>query len=138
MLVVRDGRVLLVRRAVEPFLDHWDLPGGFLEAGEAPEDGARREVREETGLSVRPTGLVGILMDVYGPEAQPTLSICYTAEVSGGRERPGSDAAETGWFELDALPERLAFASTKEALELLNRQLCQHPLRHSVTRKTGD
>ena len=52
-LIVRDGCVLLVKRAVEPFKDYWDLPGGFLEAGEHPRDGMLREVREETGLDVR-------------------------------------------------------------------------------------
>ncbi len=48
-LIVRDGCVLLVKRAVEPFKDYWDIPGGFLEAGEHPQDGMRCEVKEETG-----------------------------------------------------------------------------------------
>ncbi len=59
-LVVREHAVLLVRRALEPFKDYWDIPGGFLEAGEHPEEGARREVLEETGLEVKITGLHGI------------------------------------------------------------------------------
>ena len=49
-LVLRDGKVLLAQRAVEPFHGAWDIPGGFLENGEHPQDGVVRELREETGL----------------------------------------------------------------------------------------
>jgi 8-oxo-dGTP diphosphatase len=52
-LVGRDGQVLLGRRAVEPGLGSWDIPGGFLNPWEHPSEAAVREVREETGLQVR-------------------------------------------------------------------------------------
>jgi NADH pyrophosphatase NudC (nudix superfamily) len=51
-LIVKENRVLLVLRAVEPFKGCWDIPGGFLEAGEHPYDGMLREVKEETGLEI--------------------------------------------------------------------------------------
>jgi len=50
--VVKGGRLLLVKRGVEPYKGCWDIPGGFLEAGEHPEDGAVREGQEETGLKL--------------------------------------------------------------------------------------
>ena len=117
VVVVRDGAVLLVKRALEPFRGYWDIPGGFLESGEPPAEGARRELREETGLEIAPTEVVGIYMDVYGEEQEPTLNICYLATVIGGEERAGSDATETAWFALDALPEQIAFTWEREALE---------------------
>jgi ADP-ribose pyrophosphatase YjhB (NUDIX family) len=115
-LVVREGRVLLVRRAFEPFEGWGDVPGGFLEADEHPADGVVRELREETGLEVRPRALFGIYMDRYGPEGDPTLNLYYECDLIGGAERPGDDAAELGWFGPDALPERIAFENGRRVL----------------------
>lgn len=115
-----QGReVLLVKRAVEPFKGYWDIPGGFLESGEHPADGARREAREETGLEIEPAEVLGFFMDVYGPDEEPTLNICYLARITGGEEMAGSDAAEMRWFPLDQLPEQIAFAWERDALDLL-------------------
>lgn len=106
-LLERDGKVLLVRRAVSPYKGWWDIPGGYLEADERPADAARRELREETGLRVRLTRLLGIYVD---RRARPrTLNHYYLAEPMGGRERPGDDAQEVGWFERGALPRRIAY-----------------------------
>ncbi|HZQ97346.1 MAG TPA: NUDIX hydrolase [Chloroflexota bacterium] len=115
-LVVRDGRVLLVKRAFEPFKGWWDVPGGFLNAGEHPEEGVRRELREETGLEVEPRRLVGIYMDTYGDDGDPTLNIYYECAVVGGEPRPADDALEIGWFAPDALPEQVAFANAHALL----------------------
>jgi len=116
-----SARVLLVKRAVEPFRGYWDIPGGFLESGEHPADGARREILEETGLLIEPTEVLGFFMDVYGPEDEPTLNICYLARVVGGEEKAGSDAAEMRWFPVDQLPKQIAFRWEREALDLLAR-----------------
>src|SRR4051794_4274090 len=59
-LVTRDGRLLLIRRATEPYRGSWDIPGGFCEPREHPAAAAEREVREETGLEVRVADLVGM------------------------------------------------------------------------------
>jgi 8-oxo-dGTP diphosphatase len=109
-LVVDDGRLMLVRRCTEPFHGWWDIPGGFLEAGEHPADAVVRELREESGLDVRPIRLFGVYPDVYGEDEDPTLSIYYECEVVGGVEAPGDDAGEVGWFRPDDLPEQVAFA----------------------------
>src|SRR5690348_2288201 len=65
VVLVRDGRVLLGRRAIEPCKGCWDLPGGFLEAWEHPREGAIREAREELGVEVEPGPLLGIYIDQY-------------------------------------------------------------------------
>lgn len=106
-LVERRGRVLLARRAVPPYEGWWDIPGGFLEADEHPEDGARREVYEETGLRVRLLGLLGVYLDHYA--GSRVLTLYYLARPVGGRERPADDAAELRWFTPDELPRRIAF-----------------------------
>jgi 8-oxo-dGTP diphosphatase len=116
-LVVRDGKLLLVRRLHEPFKDWWDVPGGFLEPGEHPETGVARELREETGLDIRPTRILGIYMDTYGDNGDPLLSIKYECEVIGGREQAGDDATEIGWFGPTQLPVNVAFASGRAAIE---------------------
>jgi len=122
VVVVREDKVLLVKRALEPFKGWWDIPGGFLESGEHPADGAKREILEETGLLIEPTEVLGFFMDVYGPDEEPTLNICCLGTVVSGEEKAGSDAEGLGWFALDGLPEKIAFRWEREALEAARRR----------------
>jgi ADP-ribose pyrophosphatase YjhB (NUDIX family) len=112
-LCVDAGRVLLARRAVAPFQGFWDIPGGFLDEGEDPLDGLRRELREETGLEVEPDRFLGIWMDRYGGDstAEATLNLYWTARVVGGEAAPADDVSELRWFDPDELPaaDELAF-----------------------------
>jgi len=112
-LCVDNGRVLLVRRAHPPFEGFWDIPGGFLDEGEGPLDGLRRELREETGLEVEPERFLGIWMDRYGGDstAEATLNLYWTARVVGGDAAPADDVSELRWFNRDELPapDELAF-----------------------------
>lgn len=98
-LVVDDeGRLLLTRRGIEPYRGRWDLPGGYLEESEHPEEAAVREVLEETGLRVRLTRLVGIYLDTYGPTGATTLNIFYEARIVTGEARAADDVTELGWM----------------------------------------
>jgi ADP-ribose pyrophosphatase YjhB (NUDIX family) len=101
-----DGRVLLARRAHEPDAGLWDALGGFLEEGEHPLDGLRREVLEETGLTVEPGPFVGVYMDTYGTGegAVPVLNLVWEATVTGGEARPADDVSELRWFGREELP----------------------------------
>ncbi len=119
ILILDGDKVLLGKRNVEPSKGMWDVPGGFLEAGEPPEEGAWREIREETGLEVEILDMLGIFMDEYGADKIPTLNICYTAGVKGGSEKPGDDIAETEWFPISGLPEDIAFKNGREMLDKL-------------------
>lgn len=104
-----DGRLLLARW-IQGRRVAWTMPGGGLEAGESPEDAVRRELREETGYSVKVGELLGIHSRVIpagrrvhkADEPLHTLRIVYRAEVVGGKltfEEDGStDMAE--WFPL--------------------------------------
>jgi ADP-ribose pyrophosphatase YjhB (NUDIX family) len=116
-----QGRVLLSRRAVEPYAGKWDIPGGYLEEGEHPLDGLRRELLEETSLQIEPEELMGIWMDWYGdgPGANATLNLYWTARVAGGDPVAADDVAELRWFAPDELPSstEIAFSNTIEVLE---------------------
>lgn len=108
-LVVDAGRLLLVKRAIEPFFGHWDVPGGFLEADEHPEDGARREVFEETGVEVAIGALLGMYVDTYRPgesrlDWHHTLNIFYLARPIGGALRVTRESSDARWFGREDLP----------------------------------
>jgi ADP-ribose pyrophosphatase YjhB (NUDIX family) len=115
-----EGRVLLTRRAVEPAVGAWDLPGGFVDEHEHPLDALTRELREETGLEIEPVGLLGIWMDDYGGDstAQSTLNLFWRARVVGGEPRAADDVSELRWFAPEELPgrEELAFDCVASAL----------------------
>src|SRR5205823_4338873 len=64
-LLERDGKVLLAKRAREPRKGYWDVPGGFLEEGEEPIEGLKREYREETGIEVEPVEFLGTHLEPY-------------------------------------------------------------------------
>ena len=112
---MRDGRLLLIRRAIDPWRGCWDIPGGFCEPDEHPVDAVVREVREEVGLDVRVTGFLGMWMDTYGggdggapPDA--TLNCYYLATVDDGVAAVDPrEATEAAWFAPDALPDDIAF-----------------------------
>ncbi|MFK7985790.1 MAG: NUDIX domain-containing protein [Sandaracinaceae bacterium] len=106
VIVEVEGGIVLIERRNEP--EGWALPGGFIDYGEAPEDAARREVEEETGLTVTLDALLG----VYGaPERDPrqhNLSVVYVGRAEG-TPVAGDDAASGVVADLDALPGPLCF-----------------------------
>jgi 8-oxo-dGTP diphosphatase len=107
--------VLLVKRKYPPRARAWCIPAGFMEYGETPERCAVREMREETGLGVRLTGLFGVYAGFDDPRARAVL-ILYTAERVNGRLVPGSDALDAGYYPLSRLPRAIAFAAHRQAL----------------------
>jgi 8-oxo-dGTP diphosphatase len=116
VLVREDGRILLAKRAREPFRDWWDIPGGFLEAGEHPEVGVAREFREETGLEIEVVSLIGVYMDTYGPPpSEDTLNFYYECRPVRGTMAAEDDVSELGWFDPDDLPGPLAFENANMA-----------------------
>jgi ADP-ribose pyrophosphatase YjhB (NUDIX family) len=115
-----DGRVLLARRAHEPSRGKWDAPGGFVHEGEHPEDAARRELREETGLDVELRDFLGLYVDDYvdAHGARKTLNLYWTARIQKGEPVAADDVEELRWFARGDLPRReeLAFANVAEVV----------------------
>jgi 8-oxo-dGTP diphosphatase len=101
-VVVREGRVLLVRRGNEPLKGQWSLPGGGLELGESLEAGLIREVREETGLTVEIVELVELLDRIHrdaGRVRYHYVIADYLCRVTGGELQAASDADAVRWVE---------------------------------------
>ena len=101
-------QVLLVERGIEPYKGRWAFPGGFLKMDETAEEGALRELKEETGLE-------GAYMEQFhtfsAPERDPrerVITIAYYALVKIQEVKGGDDAASARWFPLDEIPS-LAF-----------------------------
>lgn len=116
-LIVLRGRVLLARRAHPPYAGTWDLPGGFLEAGELPDEGLRRELAEELGIRARRTRLVGFATDRYGPRGFLVLTAIYRVVPEPGPIRAADDVSEARWFPERAIPyRRIAFPALRRAL----------------------
>ena len=114
-IITDQDRVLLGRRIVEPAKGLWDIPGGFCEPGEHPEETLRREVHEETNLTIKKMEFLGIFMDEYGDDLIPTMNLCYIIHATGDL-KPGDDLLELRWFSRDSLPRDLAFANGRAML----------------------
>jgi ADP-ribose pyrophosphatase YjhB (NUDIX family) len=116
VLAQRNGKVVLVRRAVVPALGSWCLPSGFVEYDEGPEEAAIREFLEETGLKVRLTDLLDVRQ--YKDDTRgPGVVILYRGQIVGGEMSAGDDASEVGLFGPDELPDDIAFATHRQVLE---------------------
>jgi 8-oxo-dGTP diphosphatase len=111
-LVVDDGKILLVRRGIEPFKGLWGLPAGYQEYDESASEAVVRETREETGLEVEIVRLYDVLFTRDDPRKKANL-VAYLCRPSGGVLCAGDDATEARYFESDRLPEDIAFANNR-------------------------
>ena len=108
-LIHIPGRgVVFVKRLNEPF--GWALPGGFVDYGEPAEKAAIREAKEETGLTVELTGLLGVYSDPARDPRQHTMSVVYIAQALDPDElAAGDDAKEVDVFPIGQWPSPLCF-----------------------------
>ncbi|HXW27292.1 MAG TPA: NUDIX hydrolase [Xanthobacteraceae bacterium] len=114
--IVRDGRVLLVRRARPPGRGLFSLPGGVVEAGETLEQAVTREVREETGLTVEPVTLAGhreaIVRDADGRVERHFVILAFACRWRAGEAAPSEEVAEARWI----APGEMGGLATTEGL----------------------
>lgn len=122
-VVVRDNHVCLVRRAIEPRRGDWTLPAGFMEYDETPTECAERELEEETGLTVKVTGLHGVYAGFDDPRQRVVLVLYRMREIAERDPVAGDDADEAGFYTLDQLPGKIAFRAHVMALDDLAKQL---------------
>lgn len=109
MLVIKRGAVLVLRRGHAPKRGHLDIPGGFVDANESLEVAARRELREETGLTVGRVEYLDYYWDLYylrGFGYFPTMNFYYVARWRSGEPRAADDAASAEWVPLARLGRR--------------------------------
>ena len=107
-IIIRNDRVVLVKRAHPPIQGQWSIPGGVLEVGELVREAAVREAREETGLTVEPGELLGVydrvLRDGERRVQYHYVLIDFLCRPLTGELQAASDAAEVRWFKLEELP----------------------------------
>lgn len=120
-LVEDCGRVLLLRRGIEPALGRWTFPGGYVDLGETPQAAALRETREEVGMSVE----LGRLLGLYTDPAHPAAAVAiYMAKPGAEPPMALSEATEVHYFEPAEIPwDEVAFRTTLDALRDWQEQL---------------
>jgi mutator protein MutT len=106
-LIIDSGTVLLARRGKEPLKGEWTLPGGLVETGETLVQAVKREVLEETELSIAVHEVAAVLDRIY-PDASGRVEyhyilVDYLCSLASGEARAGSDIDEVKWFTREEL-----------------------------------
>jgi ADP-ribose pyrophosphatase YjhB (NUDIX family) len=110
---VASGRIVLVKRAIEPGYGKWVFPGGYVDRGEEITLAALREAKEEAGLDVR----LDHLINIYSYAGRAPMIVVYAATMISGDLAVDDEGLEAREFSLDEIPwDDLAFRSTREAL----------------------
>jgi 8-oxo-dGTP diphosphatase len=120
-IVMRGGKVLLVRRNKPPGMGLWAIPGGRVTLGETLREAARREVKEETGVTVKVKDPV-YAFDLIERDDQGRIRFHYVivdllADYVGGELNPDSDASEARWISSQELKELSVSQATRELLK---------------------
>ncbi len=114
--IIRDGRVLVARRARGPALGVWTMPGGVVEAGETLLEALVREIQEETGLTIEPVALAGhrevLVRDDDRRVSRHFVILCFAARWIAGEPQLNEELAEARWL----TPAELAGLNTTEGL----------------------
>lgn len=113
-------QVLLIERGIEPYKGRWAFPGGFLNPDETAEEGALRELQEETGLTGAYIEQFHTFTDPHRDPRERVITIAYYALVRLQEVRGGDDAAKAQWFALDEVPQ-LAFDHDRILREAVKR-----------------
>lgn len=125
-----DLNVLLVERGIEPFKGRWAFPGGFLNPQESAEEGAMRELREETGLESAYMEQFHTYSYPFRDPRERVITIAYFALVKIQEVKGGDDAADARWFPVRNVPQ-LAFDHDmilRDALLRLRERIHFHPI----------
>ncbi len=111
-ILVRDNKVLLVKRKNDPYVGYYALPGGFVEYNETTENAIIREMKEETNLDVKINGIVGVYSDPSRDPRGHVISIVYELDTDDLNFRAGDDAERAEMVDLKSIPP-LAFDHSK-------------------------
>ncbi|MFC1954791.1 NUDIX hydrolase [Chloroflexota bacterium] len=105
--ILNGNKVLLIKRAGEPYKGTWAPPGGGIELGETVYEAGKREVREESAVEVEIEGILKIddhiRLDEEGKVEVHTILIRLLSRYVSGTPKAGSDAADVGWYTVDEL-----------------------------------
>ncbi|UCF93179.1 MAG: NUDIX hydrolase [Desulfobacterales bacterium] len=114
VIIEIENKIVLLKRAIEPSLGKWVIPGGYVDVGEPVTEAALRETWEEVRLRVA----IGPLVGVYSYPEATAIVVVYKAFVQDGRMAPGDETLEVRLFALADIPwNQIAFKSTRDALQ---------------------
>ncbi len=119
-VIFNKDKLLLIQRNNAPFRNHWDFPGGFLEPNELPENGLRREVKEEIDADIEINNFLGYYLDHYADPNISTLNIYYVCRVLKNEFSitfSDDEIKNVEWFKLSNLPSKMAFNHTSNVIE---------------------
>lgn len=113
-IIDKDGKIMMARRGIEPRLGFWNLPCGFLENEETIQQGAKREVYEETGATVE----LGNLHTVYNLPHANQVYLIFKADMVGDEYRLTPESTEIRFFAPEEIPwDEIAFSSNAFAIK---------------------
>jgi 8-oxo-dGTP diphosphatase len=121
VVLVENGKVLLVKRKFDPHVGMWTLPAGFVEADEDAAGCAVREMKEETNLDIEIVRLFNVYSAFDDPRT-PVVLVLYLGKRVGGDLKCGDDASDARFYDLGGLPSEIAFRAHRTALSDIRKQ----------------
>ena len=108
-IILKDGRVLLIRRKGVHGEGSWSTPGGHLEFGETPEQCAIRETREEVGIEITNVRFIAVTNDIFKESGKHYITLWMQGDLWSGEPKVAAESEVTkpGWFGWDCLPSPL-------------------------------
>lgn len=103
MIIEKDWKILLIKRAKGPFKNMWEIPGGFVDYGELVEHAAIREAKEETSLTVKPEEILGVFSNPNRDPRNHVISVVFIMKLISGEVKLNDESKEGKWEELDKI-----------------------------------
>jgi len=130
-VIISNHRALLIQRGSPPLEGHWSIPGGLLEIGETLLEGVKRELREETGIEVRPLDLIEVFerieLDGSGRARYHYVVLDYLCEAVSGEAHAGSDVTDVAWASAEELAQfSLSSTATRVILKAFEMARAAH------------
>jgi len=112
-IILENGKILLLKRAIYPFQGYWELPGGHVEYGETVESAVKREMKEELGVSVSIKKLFGVYSNLKKDPRHHAVTVFYLLKKGKGKISISHEDSEFKYFSLNNLPKKIAFDHRK-------------------------
>ena len=111
-------KILLVKRAVNPYKNMWDVPGGFVEVGQNLETAIKQEIKEELGAEVKSLTYFDSFVSVYPHQGvdEDVVGVAFRVQVKNQSFKPADDISEAKWFDKNNLPKTAPLADVQQAI----------------------
>ena len=112
-LILKEDKVLLVKRTIPPFTSSWVLPGGHVSYGETVEEAIKREMKEEIGVEVKIKRLVGVYSSPKRDPRYHSAAVVFLLEIPSKKIRLNFEGSEYKYFSCKNLPQKIGFDHRK-------------------------